>query len=180
LAALTNSFVFRESSWRFFSQLQVSCIRIKLVVDQLPLVIDRRWSDRVFSLVNNRMEIEELLALLSTLGGAFSCIGEINPQAAQMAGKIAIRQLSLSKSTGDPNLVVRCFLYQVYSLCQQGFKKKANRAMKYIIHPFICRLIEERSCDEILIKMYGAARHRILFLNEFEKSRKRLQCMEQG
>lgn len=125
------------------------------------------------------METEELLALLSTLGGAFSCLGEINSQAALTAGKIAMRQLSLSKSTGDPNLVVRCFLYQVYSLCQRGLKRKAMKLLRDIIHPFICKLKETNSCDDTLIKMYGAARHRIMFLNDFEKLRKKEQSMEQ-
>ena len=166
--ALTQSPLFRERIWNYFSYLQVQCLRIKLVIDQTPLVWDRRWSLRVTCLVNNRMEVEELMALLSTLGGAFSCIGEIDTQAARIAGKIAQRQLSLSKSTGDPNLVVRCFLYQVYSLCQQGFKKKAIRVMKYLIYPFICRLIHEHSCEDIIVKMYRAARQRILFLNDFE------------
>lgn len=75
-----------------------------------------------------------------------------------------MRQLKLSTIRGDPNLVTRCFIYSVYSLCQRGNKKEAIRLVKRIIHPLITKMMFNRCCDEIVKNMYRAAIHRIKYL----------------
>lgn len=150
-------------------------IQLRLYVNQCPLVIDKIWFSLISPLITTRMEVEELLALLSTLGGGFSCLGERDSQAAHIAGRIATKQLTLSKISGDPNLTVRCFIYQVYSHCQKGKRRKAATLMKKWIFPFIISLKEKELCDDTIIKMYSAARHRIIFLNQFARWQRGLE-----
>lgn len=150
-------------------------IQLRLCINQCPLVIDKVWFSLISPLITTRMEVEELLALLSTLGGGFSCLGERDSQAAHIAGRIAIKQLTLSKSSGDPNLTVRCLIYQVYSHCQRGKRRKAATLMKKWIFPFIISLKEKELCDDTIIKMYSAARHRIIFLNMFARWQRGLE-----
>lgn len=77
---------------------------------------------------------------------------------------VAMRQLKLSTVRGDPNLVTRCFIYRVYSLCQRGDKKEAVRTMKQIIHPLLTKMMFNNCCDEAVKNMYRAASHRIRYL----------------
>ena len=98
--------------------------------------------------------------MLSTLGGGFSCLGEADKESAATAGRIAQRQLLVSSATGDPNLVARCCIYQVYSYCQRGMRSHAIRLLR-LTHGFLKRLLSEGRCEPVLVHMYQAAVHRI-------------------
>ena len=117
------------------------------------------------------METDDTLAMLSTLGGAYSCLGEKDETSAATAGRIAERQLCLSTSAGDPNLIARCCIYQVYSYCQRGMKRHAIRLMR-VIHKFLTQLIATGKCESALVKMYQAASHRITHIDHLYTHRK--------
>lgn len=117
------------------------------------------------------METEDTLAMLSTLGGAYSCLGESDEKSAATAGLIAVRQLCMSSTTGDPNLIARCCVYEVYSYCQRGMRRRAIRLMK-VIHQFLTQLLHVSKCDPVLVKMYQAACHRITYMDQLYSHRK--------
>ena len=112
-----------------------------------------------------RMETEDVMAMLSTLGGAYSCLGESDPCSALTAGRIAQSQLLLSQLTGDPNLIIRCWIYRVYSYCQMRMRSHAIKLMQKI-YPFIIQLRDSGKCDTAVIRMYQAATHRIKHMDQ--------------
>jgi len=71
-------------------------------------------------------ELENIMAWLSTLGGAFSSLGDQTEQCAIVAGKISVQQLRIAMRMGDPLTVARCQLYASISLMQRGFYKQAK------------------------------------------------------
>ncbi|KAJ8946131.1 hypothetical protein NQ314_008953 [Rhamnusium bicolor] len=92
-------------------------------------LIDYNWNDRVYVMVRERCELDHALSWLSTLGGAFSALGDYFPNCAETAGKISIHQLKLALRLGDPSIAARCRLYLSLSLIQ---KKKFRYARKII------------------------------------------------
>jgi len=144
-------------------------LTVYLRIDSNPHVMDKMWGRRIQRLVRERMEVEESLAVLSTLGGAYSSLGERDSRRAVVAGNIARLQLLLSSSRGDPNLVMRCCIYQVYSLCQRGLRRRAAFVLKTLVHPTLSQMMIKSVCDEAVKNMYRAAVHRIRYLSGFRK-----------
>ncbi|XP_050540402.1 uncharacterized protein LOC126905046 [Daktulosphaira vitifoliae] len=97
-------------------------------------------------------ELENIMAWLSTLGGAFSSLGDQTEHCAIVAGKISIQQLKIALRIGDPITVARCKLYLAISLMQRGQFNTAKSIVKE--QYFFVR--SQTVIDERLIKMcYG-------------------------
>ncbi|KAJ8913740.1 hypothetical protein NQ315_007457 [Exocentrus adspersus] len=102
-------------------------IALTVVLNQTKYdLIDYNWNERVFVLVRERCELEHALSWLSTLGGAFSALGDYFPNCADIAGKISINQLRLALRLGDPSIAARCRLYLSLSLIQKKRYKYAR------------------------------------------------------
>lgn len=67
------------------------------------------------------------MSWLSTLGGAFSALGDFFDQAAERAGRISFYQLKLAIKSGDPSIIARSKLYYSISLIQKGNFREAKR-----------------------------------------------------
>ena len=94
-----------------------------LVVEICPLtssVLDLRGSHLTSSVLWRYIEQDDALHWLSTLGGAFSNLGEKKPEFALKAGRNARKQLVVGLSSGDISLVARCQLFIAHSLIQLG------------------------------------------------------------
>ncbi|KAK4878186.1 hypothetical protein RN001_010692 [Aquatica leii] len=89
-------------------------------------IIDYKWNYRMDYLVRERCELEHTLSWLSTLGGAFSALGDYFVNCAETAGKISLNQLKLAVRLNDPNIVSRCRLYLSLSLIQRRRFKLAR------------------------------------------------------
>ncbi|KAK2579711.1 hypothetical protein KPH14_011058 [Odynerus spinipes] len=98
----------------------------------LKLVIHRNygWNERITQMTLETRELDYAMSWLSTLGGAFSALGEEFQHCAQMAGKISIKQFQLALRLGNPLLVARCKLYAALSLIQQNYFKIPKRMIK--------------------------------------------------
>lgn len=70
------------------------------------------------------------MSWLSTLGGAFSSLGNDVLKFAHIAEKISTHQLKLALMIGDPIIISRCKLYYCIALIQKGQLKKAKRIIK--------------------------------------------------
>lgn len=66
------------------------------------------------------------MSLLSTLGGAFSALGDHYVNCAEIAGKISLHQFKLALRIGDPLTVARCKLFISLSLLQRQHFKLAK------------------------------------------------------
>jgi hypothetical protein len=71
-----------------------------------------------------------MFSWLSTLGGAFSALGDYFEDRAKIAGKISIHQMMLACRLCDPNLISRCKLFLSISLIQQENFKLAQRLIR--------------------------------------------------
>jgi hypothetical protein len=99
--------------------------RMKLVFPHKQ-VIDFAWSERLERLVMERRELENAMSWLSTLGGAFSALGEEIVHCAEIAGRISVQQFRIALRLGDPMTVARCKLYLALSLVQTGHLASAR------------------------------------------------------
>jgi len=78
------------------------------------------------------IELEDALHWLSTLGGAFSNLGEHNPQFAVKAGTNAMKQLLVAMRSGDKTVMVKCWLFMGQSLLQQGQFSEAAKILRSV------------------------------------------------
>jgi len=99
-----------------------------LVLDICPLVrsvLDHGGCALASSVLWRHIEQDDALHWLSTLGGAFSNLGEKRPEFALKAGRNAGKQLVVGLSSGDVSLVARCQLFIAHSLIQLGHLRSA-------------------------------------------------------
>ncbi|XP_033208020.1 uncharacterized protein F58A4.6 isoform X2 [Belonocnema kinseyi] len=117
--------------------------------------IDYAWSERITRLATEKREIDHAMSWLSTLGGAFSALGEEIPYCAEVAGKISVKQFKLAYRLGDPLLEARCKLYAALSLIQRGDLKTPKRMLRDIyrfgIHEKDVRL--QNMCQGVWAKL---------------------------
>lgn len=78
--------------------------------------------------------MEHTLSWLSTLGGAFSALGDYFENCAETAGKISINQLKLAYRLRDENIKSRCRLYLSLSLIQRQRYKLAKQIIYNEFH----------------------------------------------
>lgn len=77
-------------------------------------------------LIWEQIEADHMFSWLSTLGGAFSALGDYFEDRAEIAGKISIHQMRLANRLADPNLISRCKLFFSISLMQRNRLKLAQ------------------------------------------------------
>ncbi|XP_059048209.1 uncharacterized protein F58A4.6 [Achroia grisella] len=95
-------------------------------------IIDYGWNERLLILLWTRVEIENAFSWLSTLGGAYSALGDYFENCAEEAGRISIRQYKLSKMLGDDSLAARSQLYSALSFSQKGNLKLSRRIVRHV------------------------------------------------
>jgi len=66
------------------------------------------------------------------LGGAFSNLGEHDPQFAVKAGTNAMKQLMVAMKSGDKTVMVKCWLFMGQSLLQQGQFSEAAKILRSV------------------------------------------------
>ncbi|CAH2052499.1 unnamed protein product, partial [Iphiclides podalirius] len=79
-----------------------------------------------------RIEIENAFSWLSTLGGAYSALGDYFEHCAEEAGKISMRQYKLSRLLGDDGLAARSRLYSAIAHAQKQRLKLARHIVRNI------------------------------------------------
>lgn len=161
---------FYRSSFVNYYLCAVQNLLIILSLTQRDL-IDYRWNDRVYCMIRERCELDHALSWLSTLGGAFSALGDYYENCAEMAGKISVRQLELALRLDDPNIVTRCRLYFSLSLIQRHYFKLAKR----IVYEEFSKAKSSVVVDERLVKMCKGIWSKLQYEHEvYRKSKKRL------
>jgi len=89
-------------------------------------VIDYKWNKKLEVLINERCELENAMAWLSTLGGAFSALGDYFNDFAEKACLISVQQFRIALRLGDPITICQCKIYFAMSLIQRGYYSKAK------------------------------------------------------
>uniref|UniRef100_A0A1Q3FFW7 Uncharacterized protein n=1 Tax=Culex tarsalis TaxID=7177 RepID=A0A1Q3FFW7_CULTA len=94
--------------------------------------IDYKWGERANRMIWERIELDEMMSWLSTLGGAFSALGDYKLACADVAGKISLQQMKFALRLGEPSLIARCRLYMAISLIQKYQFGAAKRIVQQI------------------------------------------------
>jgi len=81
-------------------------------------------------LIIEKLNLEYLMACLSTLGGAHSSLGEISKYHSLRAGEISMQQFKIALHVGDPVVIARCKIFMAHSLMQRGFLNRAAKIIK--------------------------------------------------
>ncbi|CAH4033740.1 unnamed protein product [Pieris brassicae] len=95
-------------------------------------ILDYAWNERVSYLVWSKIEIENAFAWLSTLGGAYSALGDYFEHCAEEAGRISVRQYRLSQLLGDESLAARSKLYSALAFAQKGNLKLSRQIVRQV------------------------------------------------
>ncbi|EFN89412.1 uncharacterized protein F58A4.6 [Harpegnathos saltator] len=140
IVTLSNSYVYRNAAlrallrWLYVGLHGRKCIQIILIRLRTPRrqFLDYKWNEKLMQMILERQEADHAMSWLSTLGGAFSALGEEFEHCAEMAGKISVRQFELALRLDNPLLVARCRLYSALSLIQRGHLRGPQQMIKKI------------------------------------------------
>ncbi|CAD6198645.1 unnamed protein product [Caenorhabditis auriculariae] len=122
---------FMEKVRAFYGVDKAQKIVLKFSLKKLPVEgLDLKWERRMQYLYRRFLELEKLLWNLSTLGGAYSAMGDYDLKFAETAAEISRKQLKIAHEIGDPTIVARCHLYQALADAQRGDFQKALKIVK--------------------------------------------------
>jgi len=105
-------------------------LKINLTTPTSIASIDFKSCDLAQRKLWEQIELEDALHWLSTLGGAYSNLGDHSLTFAKRAGDNAFRQMKIALRSSDPYVLNKCWLFVAMSLMQQGQLQKS----KYIIY----------------------------------------------
>lgn len=125
-------------------------------------------------MVRERCELDHALSWLSTLGGAFSALGDYFDNCAEIAGKISVNQLKLALRLGDPTIASRCRLFYSLSLIQQ----KRFKLAKYIIYHEYKTAKNATVTDERLVKMCVGIWSKLQYEHTIRRNRKKMSKLK--
>ncbi|XP_013399758.1 uncharacterized protein LOC106165941 [Lingula anatina] len=128
--------------------------------------IDFAWCYRVTDMVVQRLILDEAMAWLSTLGGAYSALGEYFQFHAQQAGNVSMKQLKVALKVGDPISIAKCKVFYAQSLVQQGHWKLAKKIIR-VQYQFAITMGRR---DKILVSMCHALWGKLQYLKRQRKS----------
>ncbi|XP_015773529.1 PREDICTED: uncharacterized protein F58A4.6-like [Acropora digitifera] len=87
-------------------------------------------SKRLLVGLREYMQLQGVMAWLSTLGGAYSAMGEYINSYSEKAGQISYQQLLVAIRLGNPILAAQCKVFAALSLIQRGKFKLAARIIR--------------------------------------------------
>ncbi|CAP29547.2 Protein CBG10031 [Caenorhabditis briggsae] len=128
LEGVTTPFKFHQCRFHFQE------VHIEILVKNPPQNIDFGWERRMKHLFRYMLDLEKLMWNLSTLGGAYSAMGDFDTDYAKTAMKITTHQISLAKKYGDPVILARCYLYTALAEAQLGNLIQAVHIVRAVRH----------------------------------------------
>ncbi|XP_020901764.1 uncharacterized protein LOC110240299 [Exaiptasia diaphana] len=105
-------------------------IKFELLYGAFSIESDIKWCKRLQPLVIECMLLSDLMSWLSTLGGAYSSLGEQSPICSEKAGHISKHQLFIAGRLNNPVLVAQCQVFMAMSLVQRGHLKTAIKIIR--------------------------------------------------
>ncbi|XP_046384710.1 uncharacterized protein LOC124155004 [Ischnura elegans] len=180
LYCLLSSQIFRSNLISYlkstaFRNVNVIPVKVKLVPPKQH-IIDYSWSKKLEQLAYERMVLSETMSWLSTLGGAFSALGDAKTSCAGVAARISVHQFKIAMRLGDLQTVARCKLYLALSLIQRGRLKIAR---KIIYGQYqIAKSEPEEVKDVRLIRMCQGMWAKLKYTRKLQGKRKYLMSKE--
>ena len=111
--------------------------QVSLDYKSCSLVSEQLWQE---------IESEDALNWLSTLGGAYSNLGEHSQEFAVRACENAYKQMIIAlKSQPSPSTVLKCWLFVAMSLMQRGSLKESRKVIQSVYQTSRVYFCEENS-----------------------------------
>lgn len=107
---------------------------VELIIKNPPQNLDSCWERRLKHLFRYMLDLEKLMWNLSTLGGAYSAMGDFDTNYAITAAKITAHQITLARKYGDPVILARCYLYTALAEAQLGHLSQAVNVVRAVRH----------------------------------------------
>ena len=129
---LKISLIYAKCVWKYWtSLLSLKFLNIYL---QAPIdtSVDYKGCHMSLKILWQMIELEDALHWLSTLGGAFSNLGENNVNFALKAGTNAMKQLMVAMKCDDHSVVAKCWLFVGQSLLQQERFTESSKILKSV------------------------------------------------
>ncbi|EFX87763.1 hypothetical protein DAPPUDRAFT_221500 [Daphnia pulex] len=125
---IQRSSFLRRQVWKNHSTLlETGAVVLQILLKEpIRYHMDQRFGSQVQLLVNEKIELDHIMSCLSTLGGAFSSLGDQFLDCAKIAGKISLQQYKIAEKLCDPVTLMRCQLYLSISLIQCNRFKNAK------------------------------------------------------
>lgn len=126
------------------------------------------WSSLVLQLIYRHAQASLMMSWLSTLGGAFSSLGDTDSKSAQMAGRISFHQFCLSRRVHNRSFSVQCILFATISCIQRCMYRRATRLVSW------AATHTETHRDYRLSNMYNAIMQKLRYERELNKQARNL------
>ncbi|CAH3123580.1 unnamed protein product [Porites lobata] len=141
------------------SSSQVCSFHIYINVQPLTCLCvepDLNWCRRLLVGLVEYMQLQDVMAWLSTLGGAYSAMGEHFCSYSEKAGQISQHQFLVAMRLGNPILAAQCKVFAAMSLIQRGRLKMASKVIREQYHLALNGLKDEKllsSCKAAWIRI---------------------------
>lgn len=144
-------------------------VRFQMKICLVPwdAIMDKSWEQKIGQLIAQQVELENAMAWLSTLGGAFSALGDYDEKFAEAASKVSLKQLKLAMHIGDPATLCRCHIYIAMSLLQRGYFRSCRRIIR---EQYRFAISTEGQREPKLVKMCQSVWERMRYLYSVKKS----------
>ena len=137
----------------------VFAVRVRGIAQSMGGAV--QWSDITMAALQRHIRLGTISLWISTLGGAYSALGDHSPLHAAEAELLAIKQYRVAIALGDPSLAGRCKLFVAWSYSQRGAYAAAEMAIASLERETI-----HRGSDEKLLHMCAAARIKMTHLRD--------------
>lgn len=127
---------------------------------------DLRWCKRLLVDLTEYMQLQDVMAWLSTLGGAYSAMGDHLYSYSEKACQISQHQLIVALRLRNPVLAAQCKVFAALSLIQRGQLKLASRILR---EQYVLAKSDGFGMDEKLISSCKSAWSRIQYLKKQKK-----------
>ncbi|KAM7433951.1 hypothetical protein ABFA07_015882 [Porites harrisoni] len=155
---VSEHFCVNLTSWLFH---QWRGMKESNAADKQPLTClcvepDLNWCRCLLVGLVEYMQLQDVMAWLSTLGGAYSAMGEHFCSYSEKAGQISQHQLLVAMRLGNPILAAQCKVFAAMSLIQRGRLKMASKVIREQYHLALNGLKDEKllsSCKAAWIRI---------------------------
>ncbi|RNA23873.1 hypothetical protein BpHYR1_043767 [Brachionus plicatilis] len=170
----TNFFLTALNCFKYEMPNQVSDKKIDVIGTNLNYTsnIIPQWTSLVNSWLNKRIKYENYSAFFSTLGGAYSSLGEESYGHAKNAEKISKKQLMLALEFNDPNAICRSKLFLAFSFIQLLKFKEADYLFRDVFKHIHSEETKKSVNDDRIRIMYKAGIRKLKFtLMQFKEKK---------
>lgn len=151
---MLHDFLLKNQTFQFaFEKVQ-----IELTQEPNFAQIDYKSCHLVNEKVWQQAELEDALHWLSTLGGAYSNLGDHSFDFAIKAGENAFKQMKVALRSDDPSVIFKCWLFVAMSQMQQKQLKKSKAIIQNVYDQVKSQ--EDQTLSKMCLGIWARLQHK--------------------